>query len=195
MSRSLESVLGLPQSSGQGGNGNFAQRTNERKPISSAQIQDSRRLSDASGINPPPRPPPPNLKRLKHQNMIFDRRAAGNPVHAAWFLPPSQPNPLFAPQQLAKGPTNLTKMAHLAKSSPQLDSDMEMEKERERDRGKERERVRERYPPQQNQVDKETLRAQVWTISVISKYCFHKGYILYCTVIYYDAITKSEEPT
>ncbi|XP_027025352.2 non-receptor tyrosine-protein kinase TNK1 [Tachysurus fulvidraco] len=159
MSRSLESVLGLPQSSGQGGNGNFAQRSNGRKPISSAHIQDTRRLSDASGINPPPRPPPPNLKRLKHQNMIFDRRAAGNPVHAPRFLRPSQPNLQFAPQQLAKGPTNLTKMAHLAKSSPQLDIDMEIEKERER--GKERERVRERYPPLQNQVDKETLRAQV----------------------------------
>ncbi|KAK3546496.1 hypothetical protein QTP70_026342 [Hemibagrus guttatus] len=159
MSRSLESVMGLPQNKGQGGNGNFAQRANERKPISSAHIQDPRRFSDASGINPPQRPPPPNFKRLKHQNMIFDRRAPGNPVPASCIFPPPHPNTQFPPQQQARGPTNLTKMAHLAKSSPQLDSDKEMEKERER--AKEKERVRERYPPQQNQVDKETLTAQV----------------------------------
>lgn len=55
-------------------------------------------------------------------------------------------------------------MAHLAKSSPQIDSDMDKEKEREREG--DREKVRERYPPQQIQVDKETLIAQVWTFSV-----------------------------
>ncbi|KAB5579379.1 hypothetical protein PHYPO_G00194380 [Pangasianodon hypophthalmus] len=162
MSRSLESVLGFNQNKGQGGNGNFVQRVNEQKHISGALVQDSRRFSDASGIIPPPRPPQPNFKRLKHQNMIFDRRVAGNPV-PSWFLPPSHPNVQFQPQQQTRGVTNLTKMAHLAKSSPQLDSDMDMEKEREREREreKEREKVRERYPPQQIQVDKETLKAQV----------------------------------
>ncbi|TSL34603.1 Activated CDC42 kinase 1 [Bagarius yarrelli] len=147
----------------QGNNGNFFPRTNERKHTSSALGPDTRRFSDASASNLPPRPPPPNFKRTKHQNMICDRRVAGNPAPASWFLPPSHPNMQFPAQQQARGATNLTKMAHLAKSSPQLDIDMDMEKEKEKEkeRGKERERVRERYPPQQIQVDKENLRSQV----------------------------------
>lgn len=161
MSRSLESVLGLPQNHGPGGNGNLP-RANERKHISPALIQDTRRFSDASDVMPPPRPPPPNIKRLKHQNMIWDRRVAGNPAPAPWFFPP-HPNVQFPSQQQTRGVTNLTKMVHLAKSSPQLDTDMDMEKEkeREREREKERERVRERYPPQQVQVDKEAIITQV----------------------------------
>ncbi|KAI5609978.1 tyrosine kinase, non-receptor, 2b [Silurus asotus] len=161
MSRSLESVLGSPQNKAPGGNGNCVQRANERKPVSGAFVMDTRRFSDASGNNPPPRPPPPNFKRIKHPNMIFDRRGAGNP--GPWAPAPFHPNMQFQPQQQTRGFTNLTKMAHLAKSSPQLDSDMDMEKEKERERERERERdkVQERYPPQQTQVDKETIKSQV----------------------------------
>ncbi|XP_053537357.1 non-receptor tyrosine-protein kinase TNK1 [Ictalurus punctatus] len=162
MSRSLESVLGLPQNTGQGDNGNFVQRANERKHISAAHVKDPRRFSDASGVIPPPRPPPPNPKRLRNHNMNFDWRFAGNPATASRFLAPSHPNMQFQPQQQTRGATNLTKMAHLAKSSPQIDSDMDKEKEREREG--DREKVRERYPPQQIQVDKETLIAQVQTM-------------------------------
>lgn len=163
MSRSLESVLGFPQNIGQGGNGNFVQRVNEQKHISPAHVQDFRRFSDSSGIMPPPRPPPPNIKRIRHLNMISDRRVAGNPAPASWLFPPPHLNLQFPPQQQTRGVTNLTKMTHLAKSSPQLDSDVDKEKERERE--KEREKIRERYPPQQNLVDKESLKAQVWTFS------------------------------
>ncbi|XP_060791572.1 non-receptor tyrosine-protein kinase TNK1 isoform X2 [Neoarius graeffei] len=147
MSRSLESLMGFPQS-----NGNFVQRVNEQKHISALLVQDPRRFSHASGVIPPPRPPPPNFKRTKPQNVICERRVAGNPGPAPWpLLPP--PHLQFQPQQQTRGGSNLTKMAHLAKSSPQLDSDMEREREREK--------VQERYPPQQIQVDKETLKAQV----------------------------------
>lgn len=155
MSRSLESLMGFPQS-----NGNFVHRVNEQKHISAVLVQDPRRFSHASGVIPPPRPPPPNFKRTKPQNVICDRRLAGNPGPAPWpFLPP--PHLQFQPQQQTRGGSNLTKMAHLAKSSPQLDSDMEREREREK--------VQERYPPQQIQVDKETLKAQVWPFLIIFK--------------------------
>lgn len=205
MSRSLESVLGLPQNNGQGDNGNFVQRANERKHISAAHVKDPRRFSDASGVIPPPRPPPPNPKRLRNHNMNFDWRFAGNPATASRFLAPSHPNMQFQPQQQTRGVTNLTKMAHLAKSSPQIDSDTDKEKEREREG--DREKVRERYPPQQIQVDKETLIAQVWTFSVflflfifkilnkIINIAFHKGHILCYTIIYNVANTKSEQTT
>ncbi|KAM9501828.1 non-receptor tyrosine-protein kinase TNK1 isoform 2-T2 [Clarias gariepinus] len=152
MSRSLESVMGFPQNGSQGGNGNFVQRANERKQISTGPVHDIRRFSDASGMMPPPRPPPPNIKRLKHQNVICDRRLAGNPSPPSWLFPPPSPNLQFQPQQQTRSVSNLTKMAHLAKSSPQLDSNVPMEKEREKEREKEKEKLRERYPPQQIQV-------------------------------------------
>lgn len=161
MSRSLESLMGFPQNKDRGGNGNFVQRVNEQKHTCTVLTQDTRRFSDASGVMPPPRPPPPNFRRTKPQNMICDRRVAGNPAPTSWLFPP-HPNLQFQPQQQIRGVSNLTKMAHLAKSSPQLDSDMEKESEREREREKERDKVWERYPPQQVQVDKETLKAQVW---------------------------------
>lgn len=174
MSRSLESVMGFPQNGSQGGNGNFVQRTNERKQISTGPVHDIRRFSDASGMMPPPRPPPPNIKRLKHQNVICDRRLAGNPSPPSWLFPPPSPNLQFQPQQQTKSVSNLTKMAHLAKSSPQLDSNVPMEKEREKEREKEKEKLRERYPPQQIQVDKENLKAQVSTFSFFLLFFLNK---------------------
>uniref|UniRef100_A0A3B4BHA4 non-specific protein-tyrosine kinase n=1 Tax=Periophthalmus magnuspinnatus TaxID=409849 RepID=A0A3B4BHA4_9GOBI len=64
--------------------------------------QDPRRFSDASimtpSSNPPPRPPPPNFKRPNQK-------------------PQKRPNL----QQIPQGSCNLTKMAHMARSTPQLD--------------------------------------------------------------------------
>ncbi|XP_062849247.1 non-receptor tyrosine-protein kinase TNK1 [Trichomycterus rosablanca] len=161
MSRSLESVLGVPQNEAPSENGNPAQRTNIRKPVQPPYAPDVRRFSDASGINPPPRPPPPNFKHFQRAQMIRDRRLAGNVAPAAW-IPTPLTNIQLPPQQKTMGGSNLAKMAHLAKSSPQLDNDNEKEKERDRDRERERERIRERYPPHvQMQVDKDVIISQL----------------------------------
>lgn len=164
MSRSLESVLASPESTNSGGNGFGAQRAKGRRPVPPQQMHDTRRFSEASVTIPPPRPPPPNLKQFqKAQNMIRERKVTGNPVPYTWL--PFNSNiqsqqQQQQQQQLTSGTSNLTRMAHLAKSSPQLDNDSE--KEREKDREKERERQRDRYPPQvQMQVDKAALVAKV----------------------------------
>ncbi|XP_052010415.1 activated CDC42 kinase 1-like [Xyrauchen texanus] len=160
MSKSLESVLGLSHVKGRSG-GSVAQRTDNRRPIQGQLVQDPRRFSDAVVVTPP-RPPPPNFKRIKPQMMMHDRRL-GNPATGAW-TPPSQPHLQQQFQQQPQQPflmaNNLARMAQLAKSSPQLDDGFEEEKEREREQEKERERqkAKERYPPQ---VDKEALIAQV----------------------------------
>ncbi|KAG9274243.1 non-receptor tyrosine-protein kinase TNK1 [Astyanax mexicanus] len=172
MSRSLESVLGVSQNKSQEGRGSLAQRPHVRKPIPAHLIQDIRRFSDASGIVPPARPPPPVFKRLRHQQTVFrDRRAA---VQGSWAPPPNlnfqpqtqiqpQPQPQPQAQQQGMGVSNLVRMAQLARSTPQLDNDLEKDKEREkeREREKEKERMQERYPPQVQVDTKDALIAQV----------------------------------
>lgn len=149
MSRSLESVLGGAQDQDIGN----AAQSGHRRRLQSQLPPDPRRFSDAV-VNPPPRPPPPNLKRIKP--LIFtDRR---NPLAGAWTPPPHHLQLQFQHQPLQQcfGSNNLARMAHLAKSSPQLDDDLEKEKERDKER--EREKGQERYPPQ---VNKEAVIAQV----------------------------------
>uniref|UniRef100_A0A8C2F0N5 Tyrosine kinase, non-receptor, 1 n=1 Tax=Cyprinus carpio TaxID=7962 RepID=A0A8C2F0N5_CYPCA len=167
ISRSLESVLGDSQDKGRGPGGNAAQRADPRRLMQCNLMQDPRRFSDAVVI-PPARPPPPNFKCIsppntgfkcvKTQMMIQDRR----PVNSAGWVPHthSQLQFQFQPQQQCLGSSNLARMAHLAKSSPQLDDGPEKEKERDKEQEKERERekAKERYPPQ---VDKEAIIAQV----------------------------------
>ncbi|XP_041841495.1 non-receptor tyrosine-protein kinase TNK1 [Melanotaenia boesemani] len=92
--------------------------------------QDPRRFSEAS-IMPPPRPPPPNLKRL---NMKAQRRPTVDPTPGSLWHPQTgqflltQTQPQLPPQQGA-GSSNLVKMAQMARSTPQLDEDT-----RDRDR-------------------------------------------------------------
>lgn len=107
--------------------------------------KDPRRFSEAS-IGPPARPPAPNLKRM---NMKSQRRPAGHPVPGAvWpvhmVMPPAvQPQP-----QQGVGGSNLVKLTHMARSTPQLDEVTDS-----------RERSREKPPHVQNTRD--SLIAQV----------------------------------
>lgn len=165
ISRSLESVLGDSQDKGRGPGGNAAQRADPRRLMQCNLMQDPRRFSDAVVI-PPARPPPPNFKCtsppntgfkcVKTQVMIQDRR----PVNSAGWVPHthSQLQFQFQPQQQCLGSSNLARMAHLAKSSPQLDDGPEKE-----------EKAKERYPPQ---VDKEAIIAQVCRSPQIQQLCF-----------------------
>ncbi|XP_070786384.1 non-receptor tyrosine-protein kinase TNK1 [Enoplosus armatus] len=99
--------------------------------------QDPRRFSEAS-IAPPPRPPPPNLKRL---NMKPQRRPTIHPVPGTSWPPQvvlspqaqTQPQPQHQPQHQPQQGSNLAKMVHMARSTPQLD---EYTDNRERDREK-----------------------------------------------------------
>uniref|UniRef100_A0AAQ5Z2Q3 Non-specific protein-tyrosine kinase n=1 Tax=Amphiprion ocellaris TaxID=80972 RepID=A0AAQ5Z2Q3_AMPOC len=93
-----------------------------------------------TGINPPPRPPPPNLKRTSWPPQMM-------PSPLVQMQPQPQPQPQHLPQQGA-GASNLAKTAHMARSSPQLD---EYADNRERDR--ERTREREKSPHVQNTKD------------------------------------------
>lgn len=105
--------------------------------------QDPRRFSEAS-INPPPRPPPPNLKRLKPQKkpvncpvpISVPVPVPGTSWPSQVALSPPQPQPQL-PHQLPQGigGSNLAKMAHVARSTPQLDDCTD---------GRERERIRDR---------------------------------------------------
>ncbi|XP_036968784.1 non-receptor tyrosine-protein kinase TNK1 isoform X3 [Acanthopagrus latus] len=117
--------------------------------------QDPRRFSEAS-IIPPPRPPPPNLKRfnVKSQRRPQNFPAPGTPWPPQAVQPPgAQPHPPpqhpHQPQQ-AVGGSNLVKMAHMARSTPQLDDHTDT---RERDRERERNRDREKSPHVQNTKD------------------------------------------
>ncbi|XP_053199478.1 non-receptor tyrosine-protein kinase TNK1 [Scomber japonicus] len=156
MSRSLESVL-----SGQRSQSNTvgAVRVDQQGRLmppgmvarSVVMQQDPRRFSEAS-INPPPRPPPPNLKRLKPQRkptnclvsvpvpIPVPVPVAGSswPPQVVLSPPQFQPQPPHQPPQ-GVGGSNLTKMAHVARSTPQLD-DYTDSKERERIRDREREK-------------------------------------------------------
>ncbi|XP_041738396.2 activated CDC42 kinase 1-like [Coregonus clupeaformis] len=171
MSRSLESVLSDPQSRIQTVVG--VRVDPRRGPVPSAMVarstvmqQDPRRFSEAS-INPPPRPPLPNLKRFKiPQVMIRDQRPTANPVPGTLWPPqppthpqqqmlqPAQPQP---PQTM--GGSNLGKMAHMARSTPALDDYGNKERDQEKERVV-RERERERYPPHVQRT-REAVIAQV----------------------------------
>ncbi|XP_066536639.1 non-receptor tyrosine-protein kinase TNK1 [Hoplias malabaricus] len=169
MSRSLESVLGTSNDKSQGGGGgSLAQRTHARKPIPAHLIQDHRRFSDSSGIVPPARPPPPNFKRIKAQQMVMrDRRLPVNIAVGSWPPPPHPNVPPQAHQQQQQQVmevSNLVRMAQLAKSTPQVDGDLEKEREREKERDKER--VRERYPPQVQSDKVAQLQAAVHGVTI-----------------------------
>lgn len=156
MSRSLESVLGSPQVKIQTAGGVRVDPQgqllpNEMVARSVVMQQDPRRFSEAS-ITPPPRPPPPNLKRLKQPQMVIrDRRPAVHPAVPGSSWPPQtiqvpqpQPQPQLQPQPLqGVAVSNLAKMAHMARSTPQLDDQLDT---------KERERVREREKERYSQV-------------------------------------------
>lgn len=107
--------------------------------------KDPRRFSEAS-IGPPPRPPPPNLKR---QNIKSQRRPVVLPIPGT----PWPPHMVMAPQpqpQQSTGGSNLGKMTHMARSTPQLDDNTE---------GRERERSREK--PHHLQNTRDNLISQV----------------------------------
>ncbi|XP_029310776.1 non-receptor tyrosine-protein kinase TNK1 [Cottoperca gobio] len=136
MSQSLESVVGgRPRANTVG-----AIRVDQHGRLMPPVQQDPRRFSEAS-MAPPPRPPPPNLKRF---NMKPQRRPIVNPVPGnPWppqvgLVPPSQtqlqpqPNSQHPPQQ-GIGGSNLAKMSHMARSTPQLEDYTD---------GRERDRVR-----------------------------------------------------
>ncbi|XP_054457096.1 non-receptor tyrosine-protein kinase TNK1 isoform X2 [Anoplopoma fimbria] len=126
--------------------------------------QDPRRFSEAS-ILPPPRPPPPNpnsfnMKPLRKPTI---HPASGNPWPPQLVLSPPpqtqpqpqpQPQPVqrYPPQQVIGG-SNLAKMAHMARSTPQLDDYT--------DRDRERERVRERDKSPHVPNTRDTLTTQV----------------------------------
>ncbi|XP_034413747.1 LOW QUALITY PROTEIN: non-receptor tyrosine-protein kinase TNK1 [Cyclopterus lumpus] len=146
MSQSLESVLNgqRPRAHTVGG-----------AATRSVVVSDPRRFSEAS-VMPPPRPPPPNLKRY---NMKPPRRPTIHPVQVnSWPTPlllsppaqtPAQPPSRYPPQQ-GLGGSNLTKMAHLARSTPQLDEytdNRERERSRDRDKVHVAEHTRESHPP------------------------------------------------
>lgn len=77
--------------------------------------KDPRRFSEAS-IGPPPRPPPPNLKRpIKSQ-----RRPVVLPVPGAPWPPHVVMGAQLQPQP-QQSTSNLAKMTQMARSTPQLD--------------------------------------------------------------------------
>ncbi|XP_042368560.1 non-receptor tyrosine-protein kinase TNK1 [Plectropomus leopardus] len=167
MSRSLESVLSghRPRAHTVGAVCRVDQQGRLMPPVITAGsmvMQDPRRFSEAS-IAPPPRPPPPNPKRL---NMKPQRRPTIHPMpgspwppHPIHVGPPLAPFPLPQPQAhhpppQGAGGSNLAKMTHMARSTPQLEDYTD---NRERDR--ERDRVRDKSPQVHNMRD--SLIAQV----------------------------------
>lgn len=140
MSRSLESVLGGGGPRAQNvGMVRVDQHGKLMPPAMTAQSvvtpQDPRRFSEAS-IIPPPRPPPPNLKHLKPQRRPTVQRLP----HGTSWPPPGvlSPPPQQPPPQPFMGGSNLTKMAHMARSTPQLDECDSKERERPRDRDRDK---------------------------------------------------------
>ncbi|XP_029944401.1 non-receptor tyrosine-protein kinase TNK1 [Salarias fasciatus] len=113
--------------------------------------QDPRRFSEAS-IAPPPRPAPPNLKRgnVRSQRRTPQFPPPAPPPGTSWppqmvpvaAGPPPHPHPLPPPQQAFAG-SNLGRMAHMARSTPQLDEPDTRDRERERERER---RYREKSP-------------------------------------------------
>ncbi|XP_032367211.1 non-receptor tyrosine-protein kinase TNK1 [Etheostoma spectabile] len=162
MSQSLESVLSgqRPRAHTVGALGLNQQGRLMSPAMAACRVrtqQDQRRLSEAS-LAPHQKPPPLNLKRLN----IKPRRPANQPVPGnSWspqvvLSPPAQtqPQPQHPPQQSIGG-SNLVKMAHMARSTPQLDET----DNRERDRERERVRYREKVPNVQS--TKDSLTSQI----------------------------------
>ncbi|XP_054656395.1 non-receptor tyrosine-protein kinase TNK1 [Dunckerocampus dactyliophorus] len=158
-SRSLESVLSGHQSRSQPVGPPKVDHQG-RPPVGAARSvvvqQDHRRLSEAS-IQAPPRPPPPNFKRF---NWKAQRRPTVHPpLSGSSWLPQvvlvasssSAPPPLpqYPPPPVV-GSTNLAKMSHMARSTPQLDDQVDG-----------RERVREREKPSYAQYTRDNLISQV----------------------------------
>ncbi|XP_063043454.1 non-receptor tyrosine-protein kinase TNK1 [Engraulis encrasicolus] len=174
MSRSLESVLASPPNREQRAGNPGGRQLDGHRPMNTAfpggQVhKDPRRFSDAN-IVPPPRPPPPNMKLLKYPPMMGgrERRPATQvllppPPAPPAAPPPAAPGPQQHPQLLqmqphphpqphhSGAPSNLARMAHMARSTPQLDEGCGGDRDRER--------LREKYP--QVQLDKEGLIKQV----------------------------------
>ncbi|XP_059211114.1 non-receptor tyrosine-protein kinase TNK1 [Centropristis striata] len=146
MSQSLESVLGGGSRVQTVGAVRVDQHGRLVAPARSVVMQDPRRFSEASlapppSIAPPPRPPPPNLKRI---NVKPQRRPTIHPVYpgSSWPPPaqpqpqvPPPPQPQYPPHQPVGG-SNLAKMSHMARSTPQLDEPDHRERDRVRDREK-----------------------------------------------------------
>nr|XP_040036577.1 non-receptor tyrosine-protein kinase TNK1 isoform X2 [Gasterosteus aculeatus aculeatus] len=159
LSQSLESVLGAQRPRAQTVGAFRVDQQGRLLPpelmaVRNAAMQnDPRRFSEAS-INPPPRPPLPNLKRL---NLKPPRRPAaqpGSPWPALTSPPPQQPPqqpppPSRYPPHQGNGGSNLARMAHMARSTPQLDEHADN-----------RERVREREKAHA-QNTRESLTAQI----------------------------------
>ncbi|XP_068164876.1 non-receptor tyrosine-protein kinase TNK1 isoform X2 [Antennarius striatus] len=154
MSRSLESVVsGHRPRSQTVGVVRVDQHGRLMTPVMAAHSvvmqQDQRRFSEAS-IVPPPRPPPPNLKRL---NAKSQRRPIVHPgIGTSWPpqavptvlaqiqpYPHPPPQPVHQPQSVYGG-SNLAKMSHMARSTPQLDDTDSRDRERERERNRDREK-------------------------------------------------------
>lgn len=139
MSRSLESVLGggRPHAHTVG----VVRVDQHGKPIpvmaarSVVTPQDPRRFSEASVV-PPPRPPPPNFKRLNlkpQRRPTIPQMPHGTPWPPLGIMSPPQP-----PPQPVMGGGNLAKMTHMARSTPQLDECDSRERDRPRDRDREK---------------------------------------------------------
>ncbi|KAK7909841.1 hypothetical protein WMY93_014525 [Mugilogobius chulae] len=137
LSQSLESVLGgggRPRAN-TGGMIRVDQHGKLMPPVMVAQSvvapQDRRRLSEAS-INPPPRPPPPNIRRPNMKPQKRPPAIQEIPQVPSWpppgvLSPPAHhppghhpPPQLHLPQPVMGG-SNLAKMSHMARSTPQLD--------------------------------------------------------------------------
>ncbi|KAL6118592.1 tnk1 [Pungitius sinensis] len=157
LSQSLESVLGAQRPRAQTFGAFRVDPQGRLMPPelmavrNAALLKDPRRFSEAS-INPPPRPPPPNLKRL---NPKPPRRPPVQPANQ-WPAPPLLSPPAQArypppQQQQGAGGSNLARMAQLARSTPQLD---------ELTDGRERERLREREKAHA-QNTRESLASQI----------------------------------
>lgn len=133
MSQSLESVLSGPRPRSQTvSTVRVDQQGRLLPPVMAAHSavmqKDPRRFSEAS-IGPPPRPPPPNLKRL----IKSQRRPVVLPVPGA----PWPPHMVMAAQpQPQQSTSNLAKMTQMARSTPQLDDTTDGRELRERGREK-----------------------------------------------------------
>nr|XP_057924981.1 non-receptor tyrosine-protein kinase TNK1 [Doryrhamphus excisus] len=160
-SRSLESVLSGHQSQSHPVGPTKADHRGRPQVAAARSVvvqQDPRRFSEAS-IQPPPRPPPPNFKRF---NWKAQRRPTVHPTSvsgSSWppqvvlAAPSSSSAPLPVPHYPPPPPigsTNLAKMSHMARSTPQLDDVVDS-----------RERVREREKPSYGQYTRDTLISQV----------------------------------
>ncbi|KAM6960379.1 non-receptor tyrosine-protein kinase TNK1 [Tautogolabrus adspersus] len=165
MSQSLESVLGSPRPRAHTVGAFRVDHQGRLLPPAHSAVmqQDPRRFSEAS-INPPPRPPPPNLKHLK---MKQQRRPTIHPVPGiSWppqmVMPPPaqtqpQPPPQHQPQpQPGMGGSNLVKMSNMSCSIPQLD---DFTDNRGRDRERERDKERDKSPQVHN--TRENIIAQI----------------------------------